>query len=104
MLKKILKIVGVIIVLFVVALFAIPYFFKDEIKAKIAITINESVDAKVSFADADLSLFKNFSRGIMPRPCPTWVSFQQTESKQAVSVTDHRGLRIHRDYRHSQPS
>ncbi len=60
MLKKILKISGIVIVLLVAALFAIPYFFKDQIKAKIAQTINENVDAKVSFADADLSLFKSF--------------------------------------------
>ena len=60
MLKKILKISAIVIVVFVAALFAIPYFFKDQIKAKIADAINESVDAKVSFADADLSLFKNF--------------------------------------------
>ncbi|MES2545988.1 MAG: AsmA-like C-terminal region-containing protein [Bacteroidota bacterium] len=60
MIKKILKIVGILILLLVVSLFAIPYFFKDEIKAKIAQAINEKVDAKVSFADADLSLFKNF--------------------------------------------
>lgn len=60
MFKKILKIVGVLVVLLVAALFAIPYFFKDEIKAKIADAINAKVDAKVSFADADLSLFKNF--------------------------------------------
>ncbi|WP_291100978.1 MULTISPECIES: AsmA-like C-terminal region-containing protein [unclassified Flavobacterium] len=60
MLKKILLIVGIIIVLLAATLFAIPYFFKDEIKTKIAQSINENVDAKVSFADADLSLFKNF--------------------------------------------
>jgi hypothetical protein len=60
MLKKILKITAIILVVIVAALFAIPYFFKDQIKAKIADAINESVDAKVSFADADLSLFKNF--------------------------------------------
>ncbi|MDD5150726.1 MAG: AsmA-like C-terminal region-containing protein [Flavobacterium sp.] len=60
MVKKILKITGIVVVLFVVALFAIPYFFKDQIKAKIAQSINENVDAKVTFADADLSLFKNF--------------------------------------------
>lgn len=60
MLKNALKITGIILLLFVTALFAIPYFFKDQIKAKIADAINESVDAKVSFADADLSLFKNF--------------------------------------------
>ena len=60
MLKKILKIIGIIIILIAVSLFAIPYFFKDQIKAKITDAINEKVDAKVSFADADLSLFKNF--------------------------------------------
>ena len=60
MLKKILKIVGIIILLIVASLFAIPYFFKDQIKAKITAAINEKVDAKVSFLDADLSLFKNF--------------------------------------------
>jgi hypothetical protein len=60
MLKTILKIIGVIIILIVVSLFAIPYFFKDEIKAKITAAINQKVDAQVSFADANLSLFKNF--------------------------------------------
>lgn len=60
MLKKILKITAIVLVVIVAALFAIPYFFKDQIKAKISEAINESVDAKVSFADADLSLFKNF--------------------------------------------
>ncbi|MEN2401884.1 AsmA-like C-terminal region-containing protein [Flavobacterium sp. MC2016-06] len=60
MLKKILKITAIVLVVIVASLFAIPYFFKDQIKAKIADAINESVDAKVSFADADISLFKNF--------------------------------------------
>jgi hypothetical protein len=60
MLKKILKIVGILIFILAVALFAIPYFFKDQIKAKIAQSINKNINATVSFADADLSLFKNF--------------------------------------------
>ncbi|MGL2966660.1 AsmA family protein [Flavobacterium sp. XGLA_31] len=60
MLKKILKIVGVVLLLLVLSAFAIPYFFKDQIKAKIVAAINEKVDAKVGFADADLSLFRNF--------------------------------------------
>ena len=58
--KKILKITGITILLIVAALFAIPYFFKDQINAKILKSINESVDAKVNFAAADLSLFKSF--------------------------------------------
>jgi len=60
MIKKILKIVGIVILLLVISLFAIPFFFQDAIKAKIAEAINKEVDAKVSFADADLSLFKSF--------------------------------------------
>ena len=60
MIKKIFKILAVLVVVLVVAMFAIPYFFKDQIKAKIAAAINEKVDAKVSFSDADLSLFRNF--------------------------------------------
>jgi hypothetical protein len=60
MLKKILKITLIVILLFAVALFAVPYFFKDQIQAKITQAINDKVDAKVSFANADLSLFKNF--------------------------------------------
>lgn len=60
MLKKILKITGIVLLLLVISAFAIPYFFKDQIKAKILTAINEKVDAKVAFTDADLSLFKNF--------------------------------------------
>ena len=60
MLKKILKITAIVLVVIIAALFAIPYLFKDQIKTKITEAINESVDAKVSFAEADLSLFKNF--------------------------------------------
>ena len=60
MIKKILKIVGILLLLLVISVFAIPFFFKDQIKEKIAQAINEKVDAKVSFADADLSLLKSF--------------------------------------------
>lgn len=60
MLKTIFKIIGAFIVLFLIALFAIPYFFEDQIKAKIAEAINEKVDAKISFSNVDLSLIKSF--------------------------------------------
>ena len=60
MAKKILKIIGIILLLLVASLFAIPIFFQGKIKEKIIQVINEKVDAKVSFAEADLSLFKNF--------------------------------------------
>jgi uncharacterized protein YpmB len=62
MIKKILKIVGILLLLLVVSAFAIPYFFKDQIKAKIEKTINESVNAKVAFKDADVSFLKVFQK------------------------------------------
>ena len=62
MLKKILKITGIVLVVLIASGFAIPYLFKDQIKAKIQQTINENLNAKVSFSDADVSLFKSFPK------------------------------------------
>lgn len=62
MVKKILKIVGIVLLLLFVSAFAIPYLFEDQIKAKILKSINESIDANVAFKDADLSLFKSFPK------------------------------------------
>lgn len=62
MVKKILKIVGIVLLVLIASAFAIPYLFEDQIKAKILASINENVDAKVAFEDADLSLFKSFPK------------------------------------------
>jgi hypothetical protein len=62
MLKKILKIAGIFLLVLILSAIAIPYFFKDQIKAKIAQAINENVNAKVTFTDADVSLFKSFPK------------------------------------------
>lgn len=60
MTKKILKIVGIILLVLIIALFAAPFLFQDAIKAKIAETINKNIDATVSFKDVDLSFIKSF--------------------------------------------
>ncbi|TCI85921.1 AsmA family protein [Tenacibaculum sp. M341] len=60
--KKILKIVAIIFVVLIVALAAIPYLFQDKIVALIKETINNNVNAKVEFSDANLSLLKNFPK------------------------------------------
>lgn len=62
MLKKILKIVGIFLLVLIVALAAAPFLFKDKIKQLVLKSINENVDAKVAFEDVDLSLFKSFPR------------------------------------------
>jgi uncharacterized protein involved in outer membrane biogenesis len=60
MLKKTLKVIGIILLLLIVAIFAIPYFFKDAIRDKIVATVNKNLDATVSLSDYDLSLWRNF--------------------------------------------
>jgi hypothetical protein len=95
MLKKILKIVGIILLLVIISALAIPYFFNDQIKTKILSSINEKVDAKVAFADADLSLFRNFPNASVsieklsiinkaPFEGDTLVSFEELDLKMSI--------------------
>lgn len=95
MIKKILKIIGIVLLLLVVSAFAIPYLFEDEIKAKIAKAINDNVDAKVAFEDADLSLFKSFPKANVsidklsiinkaPFEGDTLVAFEELNLKMSV--------------------
>lgn len=88
MFKKILKIIGVVLLLLVIAAFAIPYLFQDQIKAKIAKAINESVDAKVAFADADLSLFKSFPQANVSISKLTIINKAPFEGDTLVSVNE----------------
>jgi len=60
MIKKILKGLGIFIVIVLIALVSIPFLFKDKIKEMIVTAINEKVDATVAFEDVDLSLLKSF--------------------------------------------
>lgn len=60
--KKIIKGFVLTLVLFFSALFVLPYFFKEEIKAKVLKSINENINAEVSFDEVSLSLFRNFPK------------------------------------------
>ncbi|WP_420571845.1 AsmA-like C-terminal region-containing protein [Kordia sp.] len=60
--KKILKITGITLLILIIALAATPYLFKDKIIAMVKETINENVNAKVDFTDADVSFFRNFPK------------------------------------------
>ncbi len=58
--KKILLTLLILVVLFIAALVAIPYFFKDEIIEEVKIGMNRTLDADVAFGDVDISLIKSF--------------------------------------------
>lgn len=60
--KKVIIVIGALLVLFIAALAIIPIVFKDEIKAKIDAEIAKNINAKVYF-DAgkfELGIFRNF--------------------------------------------
>lgn len=60
MVKKILKWVGIVLLVLIILLVSAPFIFKDKIKTMVAKAINEQVDATVAFEDVSLSLFTNF--------------------------------------------
>lgn len=60
MIKKIIKVLGIILLLLIVAAFAIPVLFKDKIMVKVKTTINENINAKADFSGLDISLFRSF--------------------------------------------
>jgi hypothetical protein len=58
--KKVVKWVVVTLLVFIIALFSIPFLFKDKIVQMVTNTINSNINATVTFKEADLSLLKNF--------------------------------------------
>ncbi len=60
LLKKALGGLGVVLILIVGALLALPYIFKDDIVKMVKAEANKSVNAKIDFGDFNLSLIKSF--------------------------------------------
>ncbi|MGB5821431.1 MAG: AsmA-like C-terminal region-containing protein [Saonia sp.] len=58
--KKILKIVGILLLLFITTLVAAPFFLKSKISDIMKNKVNANIDATFDFAEADLSLFSSF--------------------------------------------
>lgn len=58
--KRIFIGVGIFLLLFIAALIAIPFFFKDEILEEVKKTANEQLNAKVDFSGVDISLLRSF--------------------------------------------
>lgn len=59
--KKLLIVIGVVVLIFGI-LAALPFLFKDKLLAKVKVTINKQVNAKVDFTDFNLSLFSHFPK------------------------------------------
>ncbi|RYG01478.1 MAG: AsmA family protein, partial [Chitinophagaceae bacterium] len=60
--KKVLKITGITLLVIIVILFTIPFVFKGKIIKLVKAEINKSINARVDFADIDISLLRRFPR------------------------------------------
>ncbi len=60
MLKKILKIAGIILLSLIVLAFLLPLMFKGKIMEIAKKEINKNINAKVDFKDVNISLFRHF--------------------------------------------
>ncbi|GGX14183.1 AsmA-like C-terminal region-containing protein [Aquimarina muelleri] len=58
--KKAFKIFGIFILLLIIGIVSIPFLFKGTIQDKVRYLINEHVNAKVDFANIDISLIRSF--------------------------------------------
>ena len=60
LIKRIVKWFGGLILVLLILLITAPYLFKDKIKEMVMSSINENVNATVTFEELDLSFIKNF--------------------------------------------
>ncbi|MGY5850074.1 AsmA family protein [Salegentibacter sp. F14] len=58
--RKVFKIFGIILLVLLIILVGAPLIFEAQIKDYVRKTINQNVNAKVEFADINLSLLRNF--------------------------------------------
>jgi AsmA-like C-terminal region len=58
--KKALKIIGIILGILILLLIAAPFIFKGSLEKMLKRTINENLNATVTWEDLDLSLFSSF--------------------------------------------
>ncbi|HET8855630.1 MAG TPA: AsmA family protein, partial [Salinimicrobium sp.] len=58
--KKILKITGIVVGVLVLLLFLAPFLFEKQLKGIVVNSINDKLNARVAFADMDVSLLRNF--------------------------------------------
>ena len=60
LIKRIFAFLGTLILLLLIAMVAIPFFYKTEILDYVKTDLNKNINATAEFSDVDLSLFKSF--------------------------------------------
>lgn len=62
MFKKFLKITGISLLVILIMAFTLPLLFKGAILKKVKAEVNKKLNAKVDFADVDISIFRHFPK------------------------------------------
>ena len=60
--KKVVKIVSIVIAILVIALFTVPFLFKEQIKSTVQIELNKQINAELSFETVSLNLWQHFPK------------------------------------------
>ena len=58
--KKTIKIIGIIVVIFIALLIILPFFFKGQIADLVKKEANKNINATLDFKDVGLNLFSHF--------------------------------------------
>ncbi|WP_435414902.1 AsmA family protein [Polaribacter aestuariivivens] len=58
--KKIIKWVVITLLILIIGLISVPFLFKDKIVQMVTNTVNNNINATLTFKETDLSLFRNF--------------------------------------------
>jgi hypothetical protein len=83
--KKLLKILGIAILVLLIIIISVPFLFKNQIKAKVEEEINKNVNAKVHFESLSLNLIKSFPDFYMSLNGLTIVGVNEFEKDTLVS-------------------
>src|SRR5271157_5038321 len=104
--KKLLKFTGIIFLIIVVLLIALPYVFKDKIIAIAKTELNKKLNAHVNFRDLKLSFIKGFPNafiglenlsviGIKPFEGDTLVAFKSFGLKiDVISLIKMKDIKV----------
>lgn len=88
--KKILKIIGITLLVLVLLLIAIPFVFQSKIKDIVKRTINENLNAHVEFSDVNLSFIRSFPQaqvGVSDLVITNFEPFKDETLATAKSIT-----------------
>ena len=86
--KKILKVLGISILIIATLLIAIPFAFQGQIKDMVKVFINQNLNAKVEFSDVSLSFIKSFPQAQVAVNDLLITNFEPFKDETFASVKD----------------